>query len=109
MAWVNHDIEPDSADDDRQESTPPTRRLPGCEDPSLPFLRIGGLLGRIHWIVPLYLACELVAWLPERKPGPMQMGGLIGSLLVLPIAQELGRGLLARRLGSTSTTSPSGP
>jgi Zn-dependent protease len=64
-------------------------------------LRIGGLVGRIHWIVLLYLTCELVAWLPERKPGVMQAGALVGSLLVLAFARELGRGLLARRLGST--------
>jgi hypothetical protein len=100
LARVNHDIEHDSAGGEGQGATRP---LCGPRSPlefSFPLMRLGGLRVRVHWIVPLYAACELVACLPRRIPQLPFVGAIVGSLIVLVVLTEAARGLVARRLGS---------
>src|SRR5256885_14817404 len=71
MARVNHDIEHDSAGGEGQDRPGRTARNLGAASPleaSFPLMRLGGLRIRVHWIVPLYAGCELLACLPRKDP-----------------------------------------
>jgi hypothetical protein len=105
MARVNHDIEPDSTGGNGQDNRRPARvrRFFQGEDPlefAFPLLRIAGLRVRVHWVLVLYVACELVLWFPRDRIGLEHIGALLGTLVALVIVREIGRGLFARGLGS---------
>ena len=104
MARLNRDIEPDSPYGGGEDRPGRVRRLfGGGEDPlslAFPLMRVGRLRVRVHWVLPLYLACELVAWIPSDKVGPSFSLPLVGSLLVLALVREVVRGWFARWLGS---------
>src|SRR5262245_26569057 len=102
MARV-HDIEHDSAGEGQGRSGGTARGTSRDRDAfsvSIPLMQLGGLRVRMHWIVPLYAACELAAALPHGGTRFRCVGSLVGSLIVLVLVREIGRGLLARRLGS---------
>ena len=66
----------------------------GGEDPlalSFPIGRVGPLRLRIHWIVPVYIASELVASLPKDRLGLEFIAIAMGCLLALdhPFDQRL--------------------
>jgi hypothetical protein len=105
MARVNHDIEPDSAGGNGQDDRRPrrVRSFFRGEDPlefAFPLMRIAGLRVRVHWVLMLYVGCELVAWFPKDRIGIQHMSALVGTLLALAVVREVGRGLFPRWMGS---------
>jgi Zn-dependent protease len=108
MARLNHDIEPESAGgegQDRRNIRPGlVRRLFHGEDPlslAFPIARIGPLRLRIHWVVPVYIASELAASLPQDRIGLPYVAIALGALAVVVLLREIGRGFFARWLGSS--------
>jgi Zn-dependent protease len=108
MPRANHDIEPDSPNgwEDGQDSPGRGRRFFFAgEDPlalAFPLMRAGRVRLRVHWVVPLFVVCELVAALPPARRAFGVAASLVGSLLVLVVIRELGRGIWARRFGPSA-------
>src|SRR5262249_31503432 len=103
MGRGHHDIEHDSAGGGGEDRAGGRGRCSGGGSPlelSFPLMRVGGLRVRVHWIVPLYAGCELVACVHRKDPAPLLVATILGSLIVLAILRETVRGVMARRLGS---------
>ncbi len=104
MARLNHDFETDSGRDDNRRQWSASRIWGVGEDPltwwSFTLLKLGGFRLRVHTLlVPVWVGIELLAWLPRSNAGPLHIFSAIGSLLLIAIIRELGRGLFARWLG----------
>lgn len=81
-----------------------TRRVFGeGEDPlswSIPLVRLGPVQVRLHLVLLLWAAAELVAWLPKNTLGPVYVGGAVAAFAVMALVRELGRAVVARMCGS---------
>jgi Zn-dependent protease len=64
---------------------------------AFPLLRLGRLQIRIHWVLALYVTCELLSSLPDAI---QYRAILMASMVWVVLAREVGRGVWARIIGS---------
>lgn len=71
------------------------------EDPLAWSFPVPGLARRLrlHALVPVWIAAEMLAWLPRDAMGLIHAAALVGALLLLACLRELARSAWSRRFG----------
>lgn len=73
------------------------------EDPlswSFPLGRLGRLRLRAHFILPIWLAAEMVAWVPRDAMGLVHVSAAVVSVIFLALVRELARAWMLRLQGT---------
>lgn len=91
------------SEDTGSEWSPPRTRIDSPLAWSMPFGRIAGIEIRLHLLLPLFFAIELLrASLGHSGLGPLDASLLLAGLLLSVLLHELGHCLVCRRLGGTA-------
>lgn len=97
----------------RDESRVPLRRVLGAgEDPfawSLPVFRMRRIQVRLHLLVPLWIAAELLFSFASDRIGPLHVSMAVGSLVVISLLREWMRAHAARVMGADKDTAIAWP